>query len=184
MASHEKVVTAFFKYEDRRQNGSRIYWSGDSLYSFGRYFKLGVRRPEHKDTPQEFLLNSDKYSSTTSGHQSLVIGVLRDIFPNQHFPRTSFAILDRHGLDPHKVDIVDFSPDDYRSSYPGYEDFEDFEKSLPSGGMFWTSKDDDGEISAKYWHLVGGVLMRGSSFNQRWSRLSQDQEVKTRKRCS
>jgi len=178
MATHEQVVTAFFKYEDRYRNGSRIFFDDEAnaLCSFGRHFRLAVRRPQHKGTPQEILLNSDRYSSTTSGHQSLVIGVLRDLFPGQHFPRTSFAILDRHGLDPHSVEVVDFSPDDYRSSYRGHDDFEDFEKNLPPGGMYWTSKDDDGEISAKYWHLVGGVLMRGPSFNQRWTRLSRDQE--------
>jgi hypothetical protein len=138
MASHEKVVTAFFKYEDRHRNGSRIFFEDedDSLFSFGHHFTLAVRRPRFKNTPQEFLLNSDRYSSTTSGHQSLVIGVLRDLFPGQHFPRTSFAILERHGLHPRTVEILDFSSDDYRSSYPGYDDFEDFEKSLPPGGMY------------------------------------------------
>lgn len=177
MASHEKVVTAFFKYEDRYHDGSRIFFEDEnnSLFSFGHHFTLAIRRPKFKDTPQEFLLNSDRYSSTTSGHQSLIIGVLRDLFPGKHFPRTSFAILERHGLHPKTVEVVDFSPDDYRSAYPSQEGFEEFEKNLPPGGMFWTSKGKDGEISAKYWHLVGGILMRGSSYNERWNRLSRDQ---------
>lgn len=172
MATHDQVINAFFKYENRYRNGSRIYWTdeSDSLFSFGHHFKLAVRRPEHKGTPQEFLLNSDRYSSSTSGHQSQVIQVLHNIFPDQDFPRTSFRLIDMHRLNPHKVEVVDFSPDDYRSSYRGHDDFDDFEKKLPRGGMYWTSKDESGEVYSKHWHLVGGVLLKGPSYDQRGHR--------------
>lgn len=41
-----------------------MYIEGDTLYSYGRHFPLLIRKP------YGYLMNADKYSVTTSGHQS------------------------------------------------------------------------------------------------------------------
>lgn len=65
MISHEVLIKKFVDDGATEGRGSRMFIDGDVLYSFGHHFPLLVR------TPSGFVLNADKYSSTTSKHQGL-----------------------------------------------------------------------------------------------------------------
>lgn len=75
-------------------NGKRSVFSADGvLYSYGRHFPLAVALPEGRSGAR-FLLNGDRYSVTTNGHQGATFGVFREE------PRVSFravgAALGKH----------------------------------------------------------------------------------------
>jgi len=62
--SQSELINAFVKEGARHGTASNMYIEGDTLYSYGRHFPLLVRKD------WGFLLNADKYSVTTSSHQS------------------------------------------------------------------------------------------------------------------
>ena len=51
--------------------GSRMFIEGDVIYSYGRHFPIALRLKDNI-----FLVNIDKYSSSTSRHQSYVISAI------------------------------------------------------------------------------------------------------------
>ncbi len=61
---------------DTSWKGSRIFSSGDTIYSYGYHFPLAIfLGTENLGKPNQrhvFVKNGDKYSSSTSGHQSAV----------------------------------------------------------------------------------------------------------------
>jgi hypothetical protein len=61
---HSELIERFVKKSVTKGSAGRIYVEGDTLYSFGRHFPLLTR------VPWGFVLNADKYSVTTSKHQS------------------------------------------------------------------------------------------------------------------
>jgi hypothetical protein len=64
MTSHEDVAQAWS--EGKSAKGSRMYSNGRTIFSYGSHFPVAHRI---KDT---VLFNTDKYSSSTSKHQSKV----------------------------------------------------------------------------------------------------------------
>ncbi len=104
MIAHDTLVNNFVTKGAVTGRGSRIFIDGDVLYSFGHHFPLLVR------TPSGFVMNADKYSSTTSKHQSLcmrhatmqipfsVLGAAGILKGNRNASHdvASIAILDSH----------------------------------------------------------------------------------------
>lgn len=92
MLSQSKLI-------DRFQNGrthgtaSHMYIDGDTLYSYGHHFPLLVRRKFG------YLLNGDKYSSTTSQHQGACRQLATVIIP--------FSALHSARVNPYSFDLVD-----------------------------------------------------------------------------
>ena len=65
--THESVVyNYFFAIESDRHHfnkGSRIFFEGDILYSYGYHFPLAVK------SKKGYVLNGDRYSVSTSKQQ-------------------------------------------------------------------------------------------------------------------
>ncbi len=116
------------------QNHSRgnVYFQGDTIYSYGSHFPMGVRQAKH------FVLNADGYSNTTSGHQSCVRAVAnRTGKPSILIP---FSSLRSAGIRPHDIHIVDTEPD--REVYMGER------------------ADYNGDVRPIYHHLMGRSVFR------------------------
>ena len=76
-----------------RGQGSHLYIEGEVLYSYGKHFPLLVR------TDWGFLQNADRYSNSTSKHQSLAGRYATVLIP--------FSALNRANLDYQKIVFID-----------------------------------------------------------------------------
>ena len=73
--------------------GSRVFIEDDKIYSYGHHFVLGTRKEEGDwGCGVKFIVNGDRYSSSTSGHTNLVIHACK---PNVQIP---YSALDAAGL--------------------------------------------------------------------------------------
>lgn len=144
--SHYEVVKGF--KNGKEYKGHNVYALNGVLYSYGSHFPLAVKRGEEPNT--WFLLNGDKYSSSTSGHQSLTHITFNDS------PRTSFNALRAAGLNYHTVNLIDFTRDSYHCASSDDADFNDFK--VPIGAEYHESK-KDGEVTYKSYHRIGCVLL-------------------------
>lgn len=63
---NNKQVAEAFANGAEKGKGNNMFIEGNVLYSYGHHFPLAVR------TSGGFLINQDKYSSSTSKHQSYV----------------------------------------------------------------------------------------------------------------
>lgn len=50
--------------------GSTVFYNGDTLYSYGTHFRIGHISRDADGKVTHVLMNSDRYSRTTSKHQS------------------------------------------------------------------------------------------------------------------
>lgn len=90
--TNAEVVEAYLKaWSDRgRSSNGNLYFDGDVLYSYGSHFPMAVRRVGY------YVVNGDRYSSTTSQHQSLLFQRV----PNSsrlEVPFSALAELGRNG---------------------------------------------------------------------------------------
>lgn len=74
--SHNEVAMNFGTRKINARNG-RVYWAGnnvycrdDIIYSYGGHFPMAKYLGEHPKYGRMFIKNLDKYSSSTSSHQS------------------------------------------------------------------------------------------------------------------
>ena len=176
---------------------SRMFYEGDILYSYGHHFPLAIRLGDEKDrlgrkpTPEQekqvwgtprglFLKNGDKYSNTTSGHQSHTQS-------NCFGPTVSFSALHAAGFPvynyPQSIKrhvLVNFVEDDSFSCFREKETGQLYRTFLKGGdpskitrprqGMFMPSfdavdvlgiPDHKREIwTAGVWHTLGGALLK------------------------
>jgi len=73
--------------------GSRVFIEDDKIYSYGHHFVLGTRKEEGDwGCGVKFIVNGDRYSSSTSGHTNLVIHACK---PNVQIP---YSALNAAGL--------------------------------------------------------------------------------------
>jgi len=73
--SNEEVIKAYLSgnYEGGRSGNGNLFFEGDTLYSYGYHFPLAV------DCGRYYVVNGDKYSSTTSTrHQSPLFRMIPD----------------------------------------------------------------------------------------------------------
>lgn len=75
-----------------RGSASHMFIDGDTLYSYGSHFPLLIRRDFG------YLLNADKYSVTTSSHQSLCRHIATVVIP--------FSALRNAGIKPHAFNLI------------------------------------------------------------------------------
>jgi hypothetical protein len=88
-----------FKAGKAHGKSSRMFFEGDTLYSFGRHFPLLVKRPFG------YLLNADKYSRTTSSHQRQCSSTATIQIP--------FSALQSAGIDYRQFSLIDKSVQRY-----------------------------------------------------------------------
>jgi hypothetical protein len=154
--SHREVIKQFAK--GREYRGHNVYAERGILYSYGSHFPLAVARKgtENLFTGEKwFLLNGDKYSSSTNKHQSITMSVFKD------YPRVSFSALRAAGINYNICDAVHWTGDDYVRLYPGDEGFDSWgRQSVPFGGTYYEGKDKDDNIVIKGYHRIGGVILK------------------------
>lgn len=114
MASHSDVCQ---RWADRNAGstdkkllkGSRIFGTDEVLYSYGHHFELGLALRDKKDNTVLFLLNGDRYSVSTTQHQSHIrAAVARTDIPNVIIP---FSALAAAGINLRSVELIDGSAD-------------------------------------------------------------------------
>lgn len=94
MASHETVICNYVENDGGAKKGTNVFIDGDTLYSYGYYFPMAVRMSERipKGCKEVIVVNGDRYSVTTSGHQSMLQGAL---YGSDRYVTTSFGALQR-----------------------------------------------------------------------------------------
>lgn len=95
MKSQGQIIRAFSEGATRG-TASHLFIEGDKLFSYGHHFILAVRYRREGD--YRFLLNGDKYSASTSGHQRACFRL---------GPQVPFSALRAAGLRPEYVRIED-----------------------------------------------------------------------------
>ncbi|MFA5276494.1 MAG: hypothetical protein WC417_06360 [Candidatus Omnitrophota bacterium] len=153
--NHIDVIKNFRYGKNRR--GSRVFADGNVLYSYGRHFPLVIRRDGNsniKSGSEWFLCNGDKYSRSTSKHQSYTFPVFPD------FPRVAFSALRAAGINPLSCYLVDFEKDIFKTSNTWDDNFINFKSEVPRGAEYHEDRSLNGELFRKYYHLIGGCLLK------------------------
>ena len=133
---HNSIIWNFFYSKDRHhyRRGSRVFYEGDRLYSFGIHFTLAV-----KTVYGGFIINADKYSVSTSGHQSTAISQAP-----KGTPQIPFSALSRAGINERYIDLIEKTEDTWE------------EKRV---------RDEHGNIKTVKVHHLGACLFRhGGTF--------------------
>lgn len=94
---------------DLAPNGNVFYDPGDlTIYSYGYHFPLAMAMTE-RDGSRWVLLNGDRYSRSTSEHQGIVRGVVRDAgLPHIIVP---FNALDAAGIERRSIEPLEVRAD-------------------------------------------------------------------------
>ncbi len=87
--TNTEVIKAYFSgdSEPYRNNSDTLYFTRNVLYSYGNHFPLAV------DLGDCYMLNGDRYSITTSQHQSLAHSYVRDNKANKPYFTTSISAI-------------------------------------------------------------------------------------------
>lgn len=112
MADHYTVcrrwVDVVTGKKDRLLKGSRIFSDRDTIYSYGHHFPLAVALRDKKDQVALFLLNGDRYSVSTTQHQSHIrSAVASSDVPNVIIP---FSALAAAGIDSSSIELIAHEP--------------------------------------------------------------------------
>ncbi len=128
MVSHEEVTRNYFSNPEATtyNKGNSVYFKNSILYSYGSHFKLAV------NCKNGFVINADKYSVSTSKHQSYTIR-----HSPHGTPQIPFSSLESAKINPEDIYILDKKED-------SYEDIE--------------YKDENGEIKTRSIHHLGACL--------------------------
>lgn len=117
-ATNERCVDAYVNkrsYDGRTPN-SNVYFERDVIFSYGEHFPMAVRLSDGF-----YILNGDRYSSTTSNHQSLLFQAI----PNCYRVEIPFSALREafaeHGVrymsglvrEIQKIKVLDWIDDSY-----------------------------------------------------------------------
>lgn len=92
--SQEDLITRF-RQGKKKGSASNMFIDEEVLYSYGRHFPLLIRMPFG------YLMNGDRYSSSTSAHQRKCSRLATIIIP--------FSILVRAGIAPMQLQLIDKS---------------------------------------------------------------------------
>src|SRR5439155_18606095 len=153
MATTQSTLVQKFADGATRGKASAMFVDGDGLYSYGHHFPLAIRRTDRRTV--WYLLNGDRYSVTTSRHQSETFRVFRDS------PRVSFRALGAAGIDARKCQLIGFWPDGYGDRmYPDVETAKLGDGfNPPDGAITGQETWSDGQIR-RFWHRIGSVALR------------------------
>jgi len=80
---------------DLSTNGT-VFYEGDTIYSYGYHFPMAIIMRDEHDQPSWVLVNGDRYSVTTSGHQ----GQMRSVIESTHLDAmiVPFSALNAAGI--------------------------------------------------------------------------------------
>ena len=95
----------------RELQGSNIFADGDRIYSYYRHFELARPLRDKNGALQAWLLNGDRYSVSTTRHQSHIRDAVRRLggdFPTAIIPHSAMASA---GVRLDTIEIVEATPD-------------------------------------------------------------------------
>jgi hypothetical protein len=167
-----------------RLRGTNVSAEGDKIFSYGWWEMARVVRTRGGE-PSFWLLNGDRYSSSTSGHQSQVRGALAG---GSELPQiiVPYTALDAAGIAKESIRPLDIRDDRYEpyerssSTRPQYAHEDD-------DGRLWTytpGPHDDAEITfdgetytwTDYRHVLGDSLFTAAVTESR-HRPATDEEI-------
>jgi len=129
-----------------------MFVAGNTIFSYGTHFPLAHR------LPCGFIIcNGDRYSVTTSSHQSSV----RSAIEGDH-ATLSFTALEAASLSYRRLQIVDYLPDAYGYDYD-YDKDEDIKITPADVPMGATPHYRDGEIVS--WHRPAMLVITQDNEN-------------------
>lgn len=70
-SSHAECIHRYFQFEQNHGSASRVFFSGPVLYSYGYHYELARKLEDGT-----LLINTRKYSVSTSKHQSITRGAI------------------------------------------------------------------------------------------------------------
>lgn len=111
--NYADLVNGYYEEKSKDGKAGNMYFEGDVLYSYGEHFPLAVRTAY-----DQYIINGDKYSSSTTNHQGIVFSAI----PNDKRVEVPFSALGnvtgelrrRIDLDEvREVRIIDYWKDEY-----------------------------------------------------------------------
>ncbi len=157
MSSHTDVARRFAE-RGKPLHGNRVFADETTIYSYGHHFPMAIAL----DDQRTFVLNGDRYSNTTTGHQSGVRGACS---------QTDWTMIVLPFSALAAVGIMRGSQ--FRDFYSGARLPENFrvldtvsdrnEWKCDECGIGWTAGYGDGHYGHEghgYRHLLGGSLFR------------------------
>jgi len=124
-----------------------MFIDGPILYSYGRHFPLALR------LGVMYVINADKYSITTSHHQTMCIHAMRT---RVELAASAFPFDVFHELERGRAVLLDHREGEQLSTYWG--------DRLPTDLRGWTvTKHKDGDSEYMLAHKAGGALVRHES---------------------
>lgn len=139
--SHSEIVQRF-KDGKTKGSASNMYIEGDVMYSYGHHFPLIVR------TQWGYILNADKYSSSTSNHQSHCRDLATIQVPFTALHQAGIVFANSYALPEEfkKVDLVDH--DEQRNDITGYKQW------IPEDGKLENGKGEYKRIAPAQWNAL------------------------------
>lgn len=136
-----------------RNSRSNIIADGDKIYSYGYHFEMARLVRDRKGQPSHFLINGDRYSVTTSGHQSLVRGqIARSELPSVIIPHSALASA---GVRADTVQIIEATPDRSQTIKHKTNEHPD--------GFHWRWEPQHGYVDKSDAYLAGELESRNAS---------------------
>ena len=96
---------------ERNNRRGNIIADGDSIYSYGHHFEMATVFRNEDGTARLVLLNGDRYSSSTSGHQSMVRAAVRRELPDVPCIVVPYTALRAAGIQFASIVPIDVRPD-------------------------------------------------------------------------
>jgi len=153
MGYSQQTIAELFRDGKTNKNGSNFFSEHDAIYSYGHHFPLVFKREcgaNQKSHNEWYLINGDKYSITTTQHQSII----HSVFIEQ--PTTSFSALSRAGINPQECNLIDSESDLwYNESYNGKWPND---KPIPQGTSI-SIKNAGTESEYRMFHRAGCCLL-------------------------
>lgn len=165
MSNYTDVATrwldvALGKTDKGTLSNRRMIASGDSIYSYGTHFEMARVLRDRKGRPTHILVNGDRFSNTTSGHQAIVRRVIQQSgLPSVIIP---FTALNAAGIRRNDVEIVSVEAD--RTEVKHHET-----TTLPEGA-FWHTYDVEGYVDYSPEQLAAIVARKNAEHAEEWER--------------
>jgi len=160
------AITQKFARGATRGKGSRVFIEGNKIFSYGHHFVLATRKEEGDwGEDVKFIVNGDRYSSSTSGHTSLAIQACK---PNVQIPYTALEAAGlcgsrAWGAGPHPdLRIAAHDNDRWFTVCRVCSKDVDNQGTLHLADESEICRSPDGKETWRYEHVLGGVVMRFS----------------------
>lgn len=159
--THRWLDVAFGRTDKPNFSSSNRVWAnGDSIYSYGTHFEMARIQRDANGEPSWFLVNGDRYSPTTSGHQSIVRNVLSH-------ERLRSIIIPYTALQAASIDFTTIEPIDEEPER--WETTNHESDTIPPGAR-WSLEDIWESVDLTQAELDAEVAERNAKAVEEWER--------------